>query len=121
MAEPRAIDLAKVAGEMTKVTSKLAEARTAFDAMDENDPDYDATRIAVEHAERDFMVLEHPPQPDGFRTRRDRAMAQLIEEGWVRGPNASDPDEGKDYSGSTVVRPPLGQLGTEGHRTGGDS
>jgi hypothetical protein len=47
---------------------------------------------------------------DGFRKRRKRPanwLKQAIKRGEVRDPTAPDPDEGKDYSGATVIQPPI--------------
>jgi hypothetical protein len=50
---------------------------------------------------------------DGFRTSKHRGknwLKDAIKRGEVRDPNAPDPDEGKDYSGATVVNPPIATL-----------
>lgn len=47
--------------------------------------------------------------PNGFRPRKLRPEGwweQALADGTVKDINASDPDEGKDYSDATVVNPP---------------
>jgi hypothetical protein len=54
---------------------------------------------------------------DGFRKRRTRPagwLAKAIKSGEVRDPNVHDPDEGKDYSGATVIRPPVATVSGDG-------
>lgn len=49
---------------------------------------------------------------DGFRPRKTRPkgwLADAIADGFVRDPNAPDPDEGKVYTG-TVVEVPVGTM-----------
>lgn len=54
---------------------------------------------------------------DGFRKRRKRPagwLAKAIKSGEVRDPAVYDPDEGKDYSGATVIRPPVATVSGDG-------
>ncbi len=52
---------------------------------------------------------------DGFRRRVRPAgwLEEAIARGEVRDPAILDPDEGRDYSGAVVVRPPIATLSGE--------
>ena len=65
------------------------------------------------------MENETQDRPDGFRPRKVRPTGwyeRLIASGEVRAPGAPDPDEGKDYSGATVVNPPVATIEASGVR-----
>jgi len=55
---------------------------------------------------------------DGFRPRRETRPAGWLEaaiaDGSVRAPDAPHPDEGKEYPGAVVIRPPVATISGDG-------